>query len=88
MKTAKWIAFGLTIASGLFCLLPWIISKIFLNGANISGKTIGIIGGADGPTAFFVADKVESIFIKFMPVIFIISIISWAVLFIKCKKSK
>ena len=87
MKPAKWIAFGLTIASGLICLFPWIIGKLFLAGSG-SGNTIGIIGGADGPTSIFVASKAESLFIKFMPVIFIVSLVSWLVLFIKCRKSK
>ena len=60
MKAAKLIAFGIAIFSGIVYLFSYtgmyILIKIFSDGAHGAGS-IGIIGGADGPTAIFLLTK-------------------------------
>jgi len=59
MKVLKFIIFGTAILSAAVCLLlyfvPQIIGKLFFNEAS----AIGIIGGADGPTAIFMKKRNE-----------------------------
>ena len=84
LKTAKWIAFGIAILSGVECLLsccvPWFIGRLYFNEAS----AIGIIGGADGPTRFFVSGGNRPQFI--IPVIFAVSLFAW--LFFRWKTKK
>ena len=86
MKIAKWIAFGITILSGVICLLiycvPWGIGRFFAPEA----ASIGIIGGADGPTAIFLSSQFFRSFI--FPIIFALSLFSWLFIHFKSKKSK
>ena len=59
MKTVKSVIFGITILSIAICLLiycvPQIVGRLFFGNAS----TIGIIGGADGPTAIFMKKRNE-----------------------------
>jgi hypothetical protein len=84
LKTLKRIVFVITLISGVICLLeyllPWIIGKLFLNRTN-SGNVIGIIGGADGPTAILVGKNSALCFIPL--VIFVTAIVSWLILHFK-----
>ena len=83
MKTAKWIALGVTILSGLLCLLiycaPWVVAGIYFREA----ASIGIIGGADGPTAIFVSGRLAYHFI--VPIIFVLSLSVWLFIYFKSK---
>ena len=93
MKTAKWIAFVLTIISGLLCLLNYVPLWIYNNffAGNHSARTVtdagtvGIIGGADGPTAIFLTSSDP--YQRFIyPSIFLVSLISWLLIRSKIKK--
>ena len=81
MKTAKWVSFGITILSGAACLLLYLLPKIILTNGVKNIGTVGIIGGADGPTSIWVSSGSASDFI--MPMVFVISLISW--LFLRAK---
>jgi len=93
VKPAKWIALVVTIISGAICLLiylaPHVIAKLLLGRAvsasSADAASIGIIGGADGPTAIFVSRVSPPSFI--FPVVFVLSLISWIILCYKSKKS-
>ena len=89
LRAAKHIALGLTILSGVACLLiyggPFVIGKLLLAKPNDVG-TIGIIGGADGPTAIFVTSESRPCFLAL--VVFVISLFSWLFLLCKAKKEK
>ena len=56
----RWVCIGLTIVSGLGLIYQrfrgLLLAKFFL---PKEAATIGIIGGADGPTAIFVTSKVS-----------------------------
>ena len=79
MKAAKIITLIVAIVSGLTSLTvylaPIITAKIFLSDISSAGA-IGIIGGADGPTAIFVTRVTSPPRIIF-PVIFVISALLW-----------
>ena len=89
MKTTKWIAFGTTILSGVICIViyfvPWIIGHLFL-GDTDAASSIGIIGGADGPTAVFVTRNSVPNYIP--SIFFVLSLSLWLVMKFKCKKTK
>lgn len=86
MKMLKRITGVLTILSGTALVLP----RLLLLLAGVSLETakngaIGVIGGADGPTAIFVAGKISPYY-KFAllasPVLFVV----WLCLHMKSKK--
>jgi Na+-transporting methylmalonyl-CoA/oxaloacetate decarboxylase, beta subunit len=83
MKPAKITSLVITIISGAVSLViyltPRILAKIFLGRATADAASIGIIGGADGPTAFFVSRGTPPPRFVF-PVIFVISAILWLLL--------
>ena len=86
MKIAKWISLGLTILSGIACLFfylaPLVIGKFLLNDVK-DASAIGIIGGADGPTSFFISSL--PVFSPIMPIIFVLSLVSYLLLIFKSK---
>jgi len=60
LKGATYISSGITILLGLSYVFKNLIFRIFYIFLGISSKdasAIGIIGGADGPTAIFIATK-------------------------------
>ena len=85
MKIAKWIAFGITVLSGVICLgsclAPMVIGRLFFDKAS----AIGIIGGADGPTSIFVIKSSAPIFA--VPCVFAASLLAWLFFRQKSKKS-
>ena len=89
LKAAKWIAFAVTIASGIACLIgffaPQIISFVFF-GRAVDASAIGIIGGADGPTSVFVTGSAVPNYL--MPMIFVLSLLTWLFLRFKSKDAK
>ena len=89
MKAAKWIAFTITILSGIACLIgffvPQIISYAFW-GRAVDASAIGIIGGADGPTSVFVTGSAVPSYL--VPVIFVLSLLTWLFLRFKSKNAK
>ena len=91
MKIAKGIAFGSVVLSGLLSLfqygLPWAAARYLLPAAaRESAASIGVIGGADGPTAIFVATKTAPHFPT--AVIFAFSLVVWLRLCLTSKKTK
>ena len=98
MKTAKWIAFGIAIFSGIVCLMAYagmyILIKIFSDGVPGAGS-IGIIGGEDGPTAIFILTKMAPWLMiplhmarMISPVVFVLAVVSWLFFRFKSKKQQ
>ena len=89
MKATKWIAFTITIVSGIACLIgffvPQIISYAFF-GRAVDASAVGIIGGADGPTSVFVV--ANSVRHYLLPIIFLLSLFAWLFLRFKNKAAK
>ena len=89
MRTAKWIAFAITIVSGIASLIgffaPQIISFVFL-GRAVDASAVGIIGGADGPTSVFVVANSDRYYLQ--PIIFLLSLFAWLFLRFKSKDAK
>jgi len=89
LKAAKWVAFGFTIVFGIICLIgffvPQIISYAFW-GRAVDASAIGIIGGADGPTCVFVTGSAVPSYL--MPVIFVLSLLTWLFLRFKSKDAR
>ena len=89
MKVLRWVMFGITILSGAACLLekllPWFVARFALGGQTAAGSaaSIGIIGGADGPTAIFVASSRVPNYL--MPIVFAASLFTW--LFLRAKRN-
>ena len=87
MKIAKWIAFAISVLSGMatiaMYIFPWVIGRFFHLKTGASG-VVGIIGGADGPTAVFVAKETYREFI--VPIAFVLSVSLW--LFFRYKSKK
>ena len=86
LKIAKWAALGITVLSGVLCLLrycvPGVIGLLSFGEAN----TIGIIGGADGPTSIILAKSSAPTFV--FPVIFVVSLLAWLLFRSKSKNSR
>lgn len=57
LKVATYISSGITILLGLTYIFKNIIFRILLRVSSGESDAIGIIGGADGPTAIFIATK-------------------------------
>ena len=84
--TVKRVLFGIMILSGLACLLlyvvPMIIGGLIAGGMGDAG-TIGIIGGADGPTSIFVSGEPGSGIVAgsgirvVALIVFALSFVSW-----------
>ena len=89
MKAAKWIALAITIATGMACLVcflvPQIIAFVF-PGRAVDASSIGIIGSADGPTSVFVTDGSKPSYL--MPIVFGLALLLWLYLRIKMKRQK
>ena len=95
MRPAKSIALVITILSGIATLLiyaiPYIFSRIILGKATYAAGSVGVIGGADGPTAVFVSKLNISgtpVPHHVVPVVFALSLISWLLLRHRFKKIK
>ena len=85
MKVAKWVSFGISALSGVICLviygIPLLIGGVSFNEAS----TIGIIGGADGPTSIFVTKSFSPLFA--LSIIFLLSLLAGLFFCWKSKKS-
>jgi len=83
LKAAKWISLGITILSGIECLLlhwaPVIIGR-FLVGEAKDASAIGIIGGSDGPTAIFVSN--QSVIRPIAPIVFALFLLCFCFVFV------
>ena len=81
MKTLKRILFAAAAVSGTVSLVayivPRVIGRLYFKDVS-SASAIGIIGGADGPTAVFLSKAPSYIFIA--PVIFALSFLLWLIL--------
>ena len=86
MKTAKRIAFGITVLSGVICLASYLAPLVVGWLSNSKATAIGIIGGADGPTSIFVTKSSAQFFV--LPVVFVVSLLSWLFFRLKSKKSR
>ena len=65
MKTIKILALSI-FQTLLFTLSGYLLIRFSLNQTYGNAASIGIIGGADGPTAIFVASKLDiGIFLKY-----------------------
>lgn len=85
LKTAKWIAIAVMLLSGLSITAVFIFSRI-ISSSNIPGS-IGIIGGADGPTAVFLTSKLFPEFLFIGAIItFIAAALVWLILLRKSKR--
>ena len=93
VRPAKIIALIITILSGIATLwiyaVPYVLSRIILGKATGAAGSVGIIGGADGPTAVFVSKlhiPYSSVPHYVVPVVFVLSLISWLLLRHRLKK--
>ena len=85
LKLVKWASFVIMLLSGVSCiwngLIPWAIGGFSFGEAG----AIGIIGGADGPTAIFTTTKIAP-HVIYRIVIFILSSLAWLLLKHKTKE--
>lgn len=70
LKVSTYISSGITILLALTYLFKNIIFYIFLRISSGGADSIGIIGGADGPTAIFVATKIGHLSLEILILIF------------------
>ena len=71
----------------LMVLISSIILVMCLGGCNNEASSIGIIGGADGPTATFLTSQIRWMSIcKFFSVIIVVILIAVIIYLIKKKK--
>ena len=85
MKIAKWISFGAAILSGVIFLVSYCVPLVIGWSSFGDNNSIGIIGGADGPTAVFLTKSSARIFV--MPFISVVSLFAWLFFRWKSKKS-
>ena len=76
MKAAKWVALVMAIFSGAACLFGRCVPRLPGGGCCKKAASIGIIGGADGPTAIFIASK-SALPAFVLPAVFVASVFSW-----------
>ena len=88
MKKAGIVLLVVGIALILFSLL-FPIAVFILNIDAMQSAAIGIIGGADGPTAWFLySSAIQHTFLRFVLDAGVIAVIVSVILFIKAKRKK